>query len=225
MRQKIFYGILLSIVFLIAKSCIKSCSRNENSDINANQMEIDSQKYPDGTYSADVEYYNNNTGTRNSYKLNVEVEGHKITLIHWPNGGWLDDSHFDPEELDNFGTCSFTSDAGYEYSIKITGPETAYPDKISVNNIDESSYSNDDINRNNLDDSSITCPECGEFKYSDSELCPRCKNAITCPLCRNWKEKKDKFCVDCREKLNICPLCHKYDSTLYERGGVCDECK
>ena len=30
--------------------------------------------YPDGTYCAEVEYYNPNTGTRSTYDLDVEVE-------------------------------------------------------------------------------------------------------------------------------------------------------
>ena len=39
-------------------------------------------------------------------------------VIHFPNGGWLDDSHFKPPTIDN-GKAKFVSDRGYHYSIKI----------------------------------------------------------------------------------------------------------
>lgn len=78
------------------------------------------EKYEDGTYCADVEYYNPNTGTRNTYELSVEVEDGEVTVINWPNGGWLDDSHFTPEELDENGEASFVSDKGYYYDVTIT---------------------------------------------------------------------------------------------------------
>lgn len=85
----------------------------------SNEEDNSSGKYKDGTYCATVEYYNPNTGTRNSYDLSVEVEDGELTVIHWPNGGWLDDSHFTPEELDEDGSVSFTSDKGYEYTVTI----------------------------------------------------------------------------------------------------------
>lgn len=56
-------------------------------------------EYPDGTYCAEVEYYNPNTGARNTYDLDVEVEEGDLTVINWPNGGWLDDTHFSPENI------------------------------------------------------------------------------------------------------------------------------
>lgn len=82
--------------------------------------------HPDGKYSAEVNYYNPNTGTSSTYTLDVEVENNELTVIYWPNGGWLDDSHFTPQELDSYGSCSFTSDAGYDYEVQITDP--AYSD-------------------------------------------------------------------------------------------------
>jgi hypothetical protein len=39
-------------------------------------------------------------------------------VIHFPNGGWLDDSHFDPPDISE-GSASFTSDRGYEYDVQI----------------------------------------------------------------------------------------------------------
>jgi hypothetical protein len=78
-----------------------------------------SSTYADGSYCATVEYYNPNTGTQSTYSLTVEVEDNSLIQINWPNGGWLDDSHFSPTELDEEGTTSFTSDEGYEYTVQL----------------------------------------------------------------------------------------------------------
>lgn len=83
--------------------------------------EVKTSLYPDDTYCAAITYYNPNTGTKHTYTLNVEVENNEMIKIYWGNGGWLDDSHFAPVELDNNGECSFRSDKGNEYGIKITG--------------------------------------------------------------------------------------------------------
>ena len=74
-----------------------------------------------GKYCADVEYYNPNTNTRTTYTLNVEVENNKLTKIYWTNGGWLDSDHFNPEELDKNGWCSFTNNQGNQYEVQING--------------------------------------------------------------------------------------------------------
>jgi hypothetical protein len=77
--------------------------------------------FEDGTYCADVTYYNPNTGTSNDYTLDVEVSGNEVVQLNFGNGGWLDSSHMSPETLDENGECTITSDKNYEYSIKITG--------------------------------------------------------------------------------------------------------
>ena len=56
-------------------------------------------EYEDGTYCATVDYYNPNTGNSNSYVLNVEIENDELITIYWPNGGWLDESHFSFENI------------------------------------------------------------------------------------------------------------------------------
>ena len=58
-------------------------SENEDND-------SDDDGYKDGKYCAEVEYYNPSTGTRNTYDLDVEVESGELTVIYWPNSGWLD---------------------------------------------------------------------------------------------------------------------------------------
>ena len=75
--------------------------------------------FKDGTYDAEVEYHNPNTGTHSSYDLPVDIEDNMVVKIHWPAGGWLDDSHFDPAELDGDGNAEFISDRGYTYEVHI----------------------------------------------------------------------------------------------------------
>ncbi len=74
--------------------------------------------FEDGRYCARVEYYNPRTGTRSIYTLNVEVEDGKLSVIYWPNGGWLDSTHFDPPDITN-GKCVFITDRGYQYKVTL----------------------------------------------------------------------------------------------------------
>lgn len=78
--------------------------------------EVDTSK--DGIYCAEVEYYNPNTETESTYTLPVEVEDDRLFKINFPNGGWLDDSHFEPEYIED-GKAEFTSDEGNEYKVKL----------------------------------------------------------------------------------------------------------
>jgi hypothetical protein len=75
--------------------------------------------FEDGTYCAEVEYYNPNTGTRSPYELEVEVSGNQVVQINFGNGGWLDTDHFSPEDLDSDGQCTIVSDRNYEYTIQL----------------------------------------------------------------------------------------------------------
>ena len=94
---------------------------NYESSYDEEEDEANNEKesgYKDGTYSAEIEYYNPETGTSSTYTLDVEIEDNELTVIHWPNGGWLDDSHFTPPNISS-GNASFTSDEGYEYEVSI----------------------------------------------------------------------------------------------------------
>lgn len=112
------------ICFVLA---IQACNNFDNSSESETEtaptQEEEVSKYPDDTYCAEVSYYNPNTGTNKNYDFNVDVENNELVKIHFPNDGWLDDSHFTPEELDKNGYCSFTSDKGYKYEVQITGAE------------------------------------------------------------------------------------------------------
>ena len=95
-----------------------SCSNNNQDAADVDESVLENDGYKDGLYCAEVKYYNPNTGKRTTYQLNVEVEQSKLVVMHWPNGGRLDDTHFNPERIRD-GRCRFTSDKGYEYSVKL----------------------------------------------------------------------------------------------------------
>ena len=152
-------------------------------------------KYEDGKYCADVTYHNPNTGTRHTYTLNVELEDNELIKIYWGNGGWLDDSHFSPEELDRHGYCSFTSDKGYEYDIQINGRECS--------STDEPDASSDE----KVEKEKSICPKCGGEKEDYVTYCYWCKRKI---------EDKEE---------HTCPKCGQYDSYMYRSDGECSDCK
>jgi hypothetical protein len=119
-------------LFIICLS-IYSCSGNSNEyeDEFSDEYLIEGQSadgFEDGTYCADVTYYNPNTGTENTYTLEVEVYNNEVTQINWNNGGWLDEDHFSAPVLDENGSCSFTSDKGYDYTVEITGKNCSNAD-------------------------------------------------------------------------------------------------
>lgn len=192
------------LLFIISILTLHACknqtdSYDETEGVTTSIDEDGNEVYPDGTYCADVEYYNPDTGTRNSYTLNVEVENNEVTVIHWPNGGWLDDSHFSPEVLDSSGSCSFTSDKGYEYTIHITGPECSYTDETKVQNDSED------------DEAALTCPECGGDKETYDDLCWYCER----------KEKRKKEDIE----EHTCKKFGQYDSFMFSTDELCSDCK
>lgn len=123
MKRKILI-LLSSWLLLFSISCNNNSNGNQSSSkteeyssVNEDN-ESENDGYKDGTYCAEVEYYNPSTGTRNTYDLDVEVENSELTEIHWPNGGWLDETHFNSEDITN-GECEFTSDKGYQYTVNL----------------------------------------------------------------------------------------------------------
>ena len=198
MNKKIILFLLL--VFSLQTSCKKSESSSSNNDENTiSNNDESNDAYPDGIYCADIDYYNPDTGTRSSYTLNVEVENNEVTVIHWSNGGWLDGSHFSPEQLNGSGSCSITSFDGKQYDIQITGGETSYTDETKVQN------DSDD------DNAAVTCPKCGGDKETYVDLCWSCE--------RKEKSKKE----DVEE--HTCKRCGQYDSYMYSNDELCSNCK
>jgi hypothetical protein len=115
------YNVLL---FFLPISFLFSCS-NMNKDYIDGQTD---EGFEDGTYCAEVNYYNPNTGTSSTYTLEVEVYNNEVVQINWNNGGWLDEDHFTASSLDEYGTCSFTSYNGYDYTVEIVGKNCSFLD-------------------------------------------------------------------------------------------------
>jgi len=111
--------IYISLLFSTIISC-KNGNSSQESSSNYNDEIGEEGMYNDGTYCAEVSYYYSETGTNSTYTLEVEIENNDLTIIHWPNGGWLDSSHFTPINISN-GEAIFTSDKGAEYTVRIIG--------------------------------------------------------------------------------------------------------
>ncbi len=156
MIRRVLHIILLSglIIFMC------SCNGSNSDETYFNTITDDSNEgYADGTWCADVEYYNPNTGTNNSYELDVEVENNELIEIEWPNGGWLDETHFTAEDISD-GECSFISDRGYEYTVTLKskggcGGSDAYRMQSDIEQ----------------DEEVFTCPDCGNKKGEFDDIC------------------------------------------------------
>ena len=115
--------ITLSFIFLFI-----SCTDTENDNNTGITVEDTSEKrdddndrckFDDGTHDATVDYYNPSTGHSATYTLEVEVENCEVTVIHFPNGGWLDDSHISPAELNEDGDAELEDEEGRTFSVHI----------------------------------------------------------------------------------------------------------
>jgi len=106
-----------------------------------------------------VEYYNPHTGTHSSYELTVEVENDELVRINWPNGGWLDESHFSPEELEDDGSVTFTSDKGYEYTVNITSSTPCSYSRGSITPSHHDNEENDELEKDQEDRDNVDTDE------------------------------------------------------------------
>jgi hypothetical protein len=106
--------------FLACSSCSNASAESEEST--ETEDSSPSSGYADGTYCAEVTYYYSPTGTNSTYTLLVDVEDNHLVKIHWPNGGWLDETHYNGPDIED-GDASFTSDVGADYTVRIQGEE------------------------------------------------------------------------------------------------------
>jgi hypothetical protein len=99
----------------------------QSSDIYHSRVEINDDQsagnnsqdlIEDGTYSANVDYTNPETGYTASYQLDVEVEDNFVTTIHFPSGGYLDSDHITPGELED-GRTTIEGEDGKTYEVEI----------------------------------------------------------------------------------------------------------
>lgn len=117
---------LLNVTSISLFVCILLSCGNSSKSQQYNSVEDEEEYYDnedngieDGTYSADVDYYNPDTGYSATYTLDVEVQDGCVTTIYFPNDGYLDDSHIDATELDDDGNCVIYDEEGREFSIHI----------------------------------------------------------------------------------------------------------
>lgn len=132
LRNTFFLQVLFSIFLIVG--CNNS-SRHSSSSKN---------DFEDGEYCAEIHYYYSKTWTSSDYTLLVEVEDGKLIKILWSNGGWLDDTHFEPPNIED-GTTEFTSYKGVEYSVNIIG--SAGGCNTSSSSIDEDELIQDRKNK------------------------------------------------------------------------------
>ncbi|MBP7984623.1 MAG: hypothetical protein KAZ28_03165 [Bacteroidaceae bacterium] len=134
--KTILWCLMLSLLVGCGNSSSSSSNREDESSYNTDEsddindgnideendyasIDDDDSALEDGTYTATVDYYNPNTGYSNTYTLDVEVENNQVVQIDFPNDGYLDDSHIDPEELDANRQCSIEDDEGRIFDIQI----------------------------------------------------------------------------------------------------------
>lgn len=75
--------------------------------------------FEDGSHEATVNYYNPNTGYSAEYSLSVEVEDCQVIRIDFPKGGWLDEDHIRPGEIDEDGNATIEDDQERIWEIHI----------------------------------------------------------------------------------------------------------
>lgn len=144
-------NIMKIVIYMIILVFLISCQAGDHHDYSAKQNERNpdienenkasrTQEYifPNGTYCATVEYHHPNTESSNCYTLEVTITHDKLVKIHWPDGERLDESHFTAEDISS-GTCSFTSDKGYNYNITIIGKSCRFTESYDHPTVAEQS--------------------------------------------------------------------------------------
>ncbi len=127
--MKVYPFLICFLSGLIALGCQNSGKQPRNSP----QGAVTTEQFYDGIHCAEVSYYNPKTGRKSDYILEVEVEDGELTKILWPNGGWLDDDHFSPEELDEDGWCEIETDRGIEHEIQIIEDDCNFSNSSRIN--------------------------------------------------------------------------------------------
>jgi hypothetical protein len=101
------------------KQSIDGATESNSIDEEESEVDYSGCNYDDGTYAANVDYFNDETGFNNTYTLDVEVENCEVIQINFPNGGWLDSDHISPAELDDDGRCTIYGEDGKVYEVEV----------------------------------------------------------------------------------------------------------
>jgi hypothetical protein len=121
--MKIIIYLVLLFLISIGSSCSTDNSPYESdseNNLEEEYEEIENENlFEDGTHYATVEYYNPETDYSNTYDLEVEVEDNQVTVIYFPNDGYLDDDHIWPAEIDEQGYAYVEGENGKTYEVYI----------------------------------------------------------------------------------------------------------
>jgi len=99
---------------------VQSNSSNDSDEENDGNSDYEPGcKFEDGTYSANVDYNNSETGYSATYTLDVEVQNCQIVQINFPNDGYLDSDHISYADIDEDGNASVEGEDGKTYEIQI----------------------------------------------------------------------------------------------------------
>jgi len=181
---------LLSLSFVAFFLILSACGSGSKERKTYYESE-EENSYEDGTYCATVEYYYSETGTKSSYTLKVEIEDNKLTIIYWPNGGWLDETHFTPPDISS-GYAEFTSDRDVDYEVTILDDEDCSPYYVVKDEDELIEDAQEEI-----------CPKCGNEKYSWKKYCNRCTDELenTCSQCGGFQYYVNGgLCDDCEKE-------------------------
>ncbi|HRO45951.1 hypothetical protein [Agriterribacter sp.] len=107
------------LFFLLGTLTHCTDTSHERSEKEGTESDDSECRFEDGPHSATVDYYNPETGYSQEYTLDVEVENYEVVQISFPNGGWLDNDHITPEELDKDGFCVIEGEDGKTYKIQV----------------------------------------------------------------------------------------------------------
>jgi hypothetical protein len=73
----------------------------------------------DGSYTATVDYNNPDTGYAATYTLTVDISDGQVVQINFPSGGYLDDDHISPADIDEDGNANVEGEDGKTYAVHI----------------------------------------------------------------------------------------------------------
>lgn len=117
--------------------------------------------FNDGEYCAEVLVYNPNTSKNSNYKLTVRIQDNHLIKIYYPNGGWLDNSHFEPPKTNDNQIYEFTDDRGYEYTVAILN-DVNECNKVTISDDDNFKRKDSSLNKMEVNKKSL-------FEYTRNE--------------------------------------------------------
>jgi len=128
MRNQYLYIICL-ILLVSCKKFSSSTNSFSGTQVIESEYEYENQDgFPDGTYSATVDYHNEETDYSATYTLEVEVEDNEVTIIYFPNGGYLDGDTIWSDKLDSDGYVFVSGEEGKSYFVQLDLDNNYYDD-------------------------------------------------------------------------------------------------